>query len=101
MKFLMERPHAAADRAGFLQSCAWQPASRSELQSCTVGFRTPEEPVLDGLALSTEYAMAFSASAFLGLTTGEVVLIAGHAYPVRKVRAIGDGSEKRATLTRL
>ena len=64
-------------------------------------FRAPDEPVLDGLALSTEYAIRYPASRLPDLAPGDTVQIAGHAYQVREVHALGDGTEHRATLTRL
>ncbi|MFN4342879.1 MAG: hypothetical protein ACK4FE_12730 [Azonexus sp.] len=63
-------------------------------------FRAPDETVLDGLALSRDYQIDYPA-AWLALATGDAVEIAGVAYRVREVRAIGDGSERRATLSQL
>ncbi len=65
-----------------------------------VDFRAPDETVLDGLALSTDYTMRFPASALPDLTVGQVVSIGGASYRVRNLRAIGDGSERRADLSR-
>ncbi|MEW8420120.1 MAG: hypothetical protein AB2669_08385 [Candidatus Thiodiazotropha endolucinida] len=64
-------------------------------------FRAPDESVLDGLALSTEYAIRYPASRLTNLTTGQTVVIAGEHYQVREVRALADGGECRATLTKL
>lgn len=64
-------------------------------------FRAPDEPVLDGLALSTEYAIRYPASRLPDLAAGDTVQIAGRAYQVREVHALGEGTEHRATLTRL
>lgn len=65
-----------------------------------VDFRAPDAEVLDGLGLTADYSIRYPAD--------EVVLISGHeidirgvTYRVREVRAIGDGSECRASLTRL
>ncbi|WP_172965494.1 hypothetical protein [Burkholderia multivorans] len=41
------------------------------------------------------------ASALPDLAVGQVVSIGGTSYRVRDVRAIGDGSERRADLTRI
>ena len=56
--------------------------------------------VLDGLGLSSDYAIRYPADAVV-LDTGHELVIGGVSYRVREVRAIGDGSECRATLTRL
>ncbi len=64
-------------------------------------FRAPDESVLDGLVLSTEYAIRYPASRLPSLATGDTVVIAGESYQVREVRALADGSERRATLTKL
>ncbi len=64
-------------------------------------FRAPDEPVLDGLALSTEYAIRYPASRLPALAAGDTVQIGGNTYQVREVHALGDGIERRATLTRL
>ena len=63
-------------------------------------FRAPDETVLDGFALSRDYQIDYPAS-WLTLVIGDTVEIAGVAYQVRDVRAIGDGSERRAALTQL
>ena len=66
-----------------------------------VDFRSPDETVLDGLALSADYTMRFPASALPSLAAGDTVSIAGDTYRVRDIRSIGDGSERRASLSRL
>ena len=63
-------------------------------------FRAPDETVLDGFALSRDYQLDYPA-AWLTLAAGDTVEIAGTAYQVRDVRAIGDGSERRASLSQL
>ena len=45
--------------------------------------------------------MTYPASGLDGLAVRDVVVIDGHSYQVRDIRAIGDGSEMRAKLTRL
>ncbi|MBS0214036.1 MAG: hypothetical protein JSR26_12815 [Proteobacteria bacterium] len=64
------------------------------------GFRAPDETVLDGFALSRDYQLDYPA-AWLTLAAGDTLEIAGEIYQVREVRAIGDGSERRASLSKL
>lgn len=64
------------------------------------GFRAPDEAVLDGLSLSRDYAIEYPASR-AQLAAGETVSIGGQAYRVREVKALRDGTEVRATLSRL
>lgn len=61
-------------------------------------FRAPDETVLDGLALSRDYQIDYPA-AWLTLAVGDELEINGETYQVRDVRAIGDGTERRATLS--
>ena len=61
-------------------------------------FRAPDETVLDGFALSRDYQLDYPA-AWLTLAVGDTVEVAGSSYQVRDVRAIGDGSERRAFLS--
>ncbi len=56
--------------------------------------------VLDGLGLSSDYAIRYPASDVM-LDTGHELVIGGATYRVREVRLVGDGSEARASLTRL
>ena len=63
-------------------------------------FRAPDTEVLDGLGLSSDYAIRYPASDVI-LDTGHELVIGGVTYRVREVRAVGDGAECRATLTRL
>jgi len=65
-----------------------------------VDFRAPDAEVLDGLGLSADYAIRYPADEVL-LDAGHELVIGGVTYRVREVRAIGDGSECRATLMRL
>jgi len=86
----------------------YEAAARSQLLTpVTVGavtiqcaFRAPDEAVLDGLALSRDYHIDYP-TAWLTLTIGDVANIAGEAYKVREVRQLRDGSESRATLSKL
>lgn len=70
-------------------------------QVVAVEFRAPDEPVLDGLALSSEYTIRFPSALVANLHIGDLVHIADTAYQVRDLRILGDGSERRAMLTRL
>jgi hypothetical protein len=90
----IEDLYAAAAAAGLLVE--------AEIAGHTVWveFRAPEEPVLDGFALSSEYALRLPASAVPGLGIGDPVAIAGIAYRVRDLRALGDGAERRVLLSR-
>lgn len=86
----------------------YEAAARNDLlTSITVGavtvqcaFRAPDEVVLDGLALSRDYHIEYP-TVWLTLTIGNFVNIAGEAYKVREVRQLRDGSESRATLSKL
>ena len=86
--------YAAAGRAGLLT-----PAMVGGAE-VLVDFRAPDVEVLDGLGLSSDYAIRFPADALV-LNRGEELVIGGETYRVREVRAIGDGTECRATLMRL
>ncbi|RYU56360.1 hypothetical protein EWI61_14495 [Methylolobus aquaticus] len=98
---MLERLYDAAARAGLLSLATWLPEGGADPETAWVEFRAPDEMVLDGLGLSTEYTMRYPASAFVALASGDLVTINGERYRVRDIRAIGDGSERRASLTRL
>ena len=98
---LIERLYQSAANAGLTVRCHWQPADGSPSQTHVVGFSAPDDTILDGLARNTDYAITYPASAFVGLAAREVVGIDGVTYQVRDVRAVADGSEMRAKLTRL
>ena len=66
-----------------------------------VDFRSPDESVLDGLVLSSDHSIRFPASWLPDLAIGHTMTIGGIAYRVRDVRAIGDGSERRADLSQI
>ena len=86
--------YAAAGRAGLLT-----PAVIGGVR-VMVEFRAPDADVLDGLGLSSDYAIRYPADAVV-LDTGHDLEIGGVSYRVREVRLVGDGSEARATLMRL
>ena len=93
--------YQAAAAAGLLPACRWVPPDGGSVQVHPVGFSAPDEALLDGLALGTDYAITYPAVCFVGLGRDQPVEIAGVAYVVREVRALGDGTERRATLTRV
>ena len=98
---LIETLYESAANVGLLKPCTGRPRDGSPAQSRPVGFTAPDDTVLDGLSLSTEYAMTYPGTSFTGLAPREAVEIDGVSYLVRDVRAVGDGSERRATLTRV
>ncbi len=98
---LIERLYQAAANAGLTVRCRWLPAGGGPDRTQQVGFSAPDDTVLDGLALNTDYAITYPASAFVGLAARDTVVIDGVAYQVRDVRSLSDGSEMRAKLTRL
>ncbi len=91
----IEEFYDAAGRSGLLVD------AEIDGQTIAVDFRSPDETVLDGLALSADYTIRFPASALPALAAGDAVSIAGNTYRVRDIRSIGDGSERRASLSRL
>lgn len=66
-----------------------------------VDFRAPDEDVLDGLGVSRNHTIRYPVSRLPLLAAGNTVEIAGQTYRVREITAIGDGTEARASLTRL
>ena len=66
-----------------------------------VDFRAPDEDVLDGLGVSRNHTIHYPVSRLPNLTAGNTLEIAGQTYRVREVTAMGDGTEARASLTRL
>ena len=101
MTTLVEKIYLAAANVGFLKICVWQPTDGSAAQTHSVWFSAPDQEVLSGLGVSTDYGMTYPNSCFVGLKTREVVQLEGVAYQVREVMAVGDGSEVRAKLMRV
>jgi hypothetical protein len=101
MTTLVEKLYRAAANVGFLKTCVWQPSDGGVDQTHSVGFSAPDQDVLSGLGVSTEYAMTYPNSCLVGLKSREVVQIEGDVYQVREVMAVGDGSEVRAKLMRV
>ena len=91
---LLRELYAVAGRSGLLTPAVIGGAE------VLVDFRAPDAEVLDGLGLSADYAIRYPADVVV-LNRGEELVIGGETYQVREVRAIGDGSECRATLTRI
>lgn len=98
---VIETIYAAAASAGLLKEVVWVLEQDGEPVLAQVGFHAPDESLLDGLALGRDYTITYAASALSGLGARARVSVDGQHYEVREVRAIGDGSECRATLTRL
>ena len=98
---LIERLYQSAANAGLTVRCRWVPAGGGPARTQQVGISAPDDTVLDGLTLNTDYAITYPASVFVGLAVREVVEVDGVAYQVRDVRALTDGTEMRAKLTRL
>jgi len=98
---LVEQVYAAVTNAGLLHDCHWQPADGSPMQTHAVGFSAPDDTVFDGLASTTDHQMSYPASVFMGLAPRDTVEIGSVIYQVRDIRAVGDGSEMRAKITRL
>ncbi|MDO8892330.1 MAG: hypothetical protein Q7V00_10830 [Sulfurimicrobium sp.] len=69
--------------------------------SVMVDFRAPDEDVLDGLGISRNYSIRYPVSWLPQLAAGDSLEIASQSYRVREITALGDGTEQRATLTRL
>ena len=66
-----------------------------------VDFRAPDEDVLDGLGVSRNHTIRYPVSRLPLLAAGNTLEIVGQTYRVREVTAMGDGTEARASLTRL
>ena len=66
-----------------------------------VDFRAPDEDVLAGLGVNRNYTIRYPLSRLPLLAAGNALEIAGITYRVREVSAMGDGTEARASLTRL
>lgn len=97
----IESLYAAAEHAGLLVAAVWSPGNGDPPVTVKVDFQAPDESVLDGLALSADYTIRCPAKRLPDLVAGEILTINNQTYRVREIRALGDGSEKRATLTRL
>ena len=68
--------YEAAANAGLLKECVWRPSDGGPPRTNMVGFAAPDETLLDGLTVSTEYVMSYPATIFAGLGPRETVEIA-------------------------
>jgi hypothetical protein len=98
---MIESLYASAATAGLLKEVVWVVDQTSSPILAQVGFRAPDENLLDGLAMGRDYTITYPASSLAGLKARARLSVDGQAYQVREVRAVGDGSECRATLTLL
>ena len=98
---LVAQIYESAANAGLLKDCLWRLSDGTPMQRHPVGFTAPDETVFDGLASITDHQMSYPASVFKGLAPRDTVEIDGVIYQVRNTRAVGDGSEMRAQLTRV
>lgn len=69
--------------------------------SAKVLLDAPTRAVLDGMALSDDYAITLPSSGLPNLARDESVTVDGAAYVVREVAQLGDGKLKRATLRKV
>lgn len=97
----IESLYLAAEHAGLLVKAVWSPGNGNSPTTVMVDFQAPDESVLDGLALSADYAIRYPAKRFADLVAGETLTINDQFYRVREIRSLGDSTEKRATLTHL
>ena len=84
----------AAARCGFLTRAVFGTVA------VMVEFRAPDEDVLDGLGVSRGYTIRYPKSR-LTLTRGDELLVGSESFKVREVTQLGDGSECRASLTKI
>ena len=98
---LVEQIYESAANAGLLKDCLWCPADGTTAQRDQVGSAASDDTVFDGLASTTDHQMSYPASVLKGLAPRDTVEIDGVIYQVRSTRAVGDGSEMRAQLTRV
>lgn len=92
---LVERLYASAEHAGLLVN------AEVSGRTVAVGFSAPDQNLLDGLVRAVDYTISYPTSALPDLGVGDALVIAGQSYQVRDVRAVGDGTERRADLTQL
>lgn len=91
----IESLYDAAARSGMLTRAAF---GSTEVM---VDFRAPDEDVLDGLGVSRNYSIRYPLSRLSALASGDTLWISGCSYRVREISVTGDGTEARASLTRL
>ena len=84
--------------ADFAVTATWTPSAGGPQQTAQVLLDTPDEELLDGRALSREYAITYRADQLVGFKAGEVVTVDGIGYTVREVAALQDGKIIRASM---
>ena len=87
--------YCAAANAGMLQKALL------DTTEVMVDFRAPDEDVLSGLGVSRDYAIRYPLTWLPSLAAGNTLEISGQNYRVREITAIGDGSERRTSLSKL
>ncbi|MDP2430564.1 MAG: hypothetical protein Q8O33_00875 [Pseudomonadota bacterium] len=95
----VETLYDAAARSGLLQEAIWVPDT-GPVVATWVEFRAPDASILDGIGMSTDYAMRYPATWLVGLKRGDTLKIGGVTYRIRSIMAVGDGAENRASLSR-
>lgn len=61
----------------------------------------PDQNILSGNVLSTEYSLTFKTSSLPSLLSGDVLSVDEISYKIREVEKIVDGNFSRALLTRV
>ena len=56
---LIDQIYESAANSGLLKECLWYPSNGAPSQRHQVGFAAPDESLLDGLTLSTDYEMTY------------------------------------------
>ena len=97
---IVSRVYESAASAGLLKRCVWLQGNAMPLTHM-VGLRAPDDSVLDNLTRSKETTISYPSTIFTGLKAGELLELEGQRFSVREVKAVGDGAELRARLTRL
>lgn len=89
------------DTADFAHVATWSPSDGSEQQTANVILDSPDQELFSGALVSTDYAITYPASEFVGLDHGDLLTIESVEYQVREVRQIEDGRLMRATLGKI
>jgi hypothetical protein len=90
----------AFQQAGMLDVATYQPSIGPTLDF-DVGFKRPDQVVLDGMVHTTDYSIEYLASA-VELKRGFIVAVAGVQYKVRQTpMANGDGEFVTALLEKV
>ena len=97
---IVARVYESAASAGLLKRCVWVQNHAMPLTHM-VGLRAPDDSVLDYLTRSKETTISYPSTIFIGLKAGELLELEGQRFSVREIKAVGDGAELRARLTRV